>query len=156
MWLVFTSRTSMVRGGFYEATTQHIETLPIPDATDAQKQTIADLAQTCQQTAEEICRLTRKFLSLLCAEFTLDRPNTKLQKWHDLNFTQFLGELTKHKITPTLTQKSEWMDLFDTQRAKIKTLQTSLIQAERDINHHVYTLYNLTPDEITLIESLHA
>lgn len=52
LWTVFTGMTNYVSGGYYEATAQHVEKLPIPAATEAQKQAPCALAIKSQAAAE--------------------------------------------------------------------------------------------------------
>jgi len=151
-WFIITSLCPFVRGGFYEARIQYIKTLPIASPDKTQRESISSLAEQCQTAAEELHVLTTKFLTLLSTEFTLDKLSTKLGQWHNLDFAEFLKELKKKKTTLTLTQKSEWMDHFDQQKTNAQKLKDTLATLEHDINKHVYALYALTPEEISIIE----
>ena len=52
----------------------------------------------------------------------------------------------------SLTQKSEWMTHFETEKAKAIALKNQIDQIDREIDQMVYKLYDLTPSEIDLIE----
>ncbi|WP_439525199.1 TaqI-like C-terminal specificity domain-containing protein [Marivita sp.] len=56
IWFDFCSRTTAVRGGWREATAQHIEPLPMPPITDTAKTELSRLAEGASKAAQE--RLT--------------------------------------------------------------------------------------------------
>lgn len=91
-------------------------------------------------------------MTLLKTDFKLEKPSTKLEQWHSHDFAGFLDELKKKKIVPTLTQKSEWMDYFEKQKATAQSLKQTITKLEQELNQHVYSLYGLTPEEIQIIE----
>jgi len=152
LWFVLTGLTNAIRGGFLRLFTQHVETLPIPNASKDQKAAIGSLAEQCQKSAEELHALSTKFVALLKTDFKLEKSSTKLEQWHSLDFAGFLDELKKKKIVPTLTQKSEWMDYFEKQKATAQSLKQTITKLEQELNQQVYALYALTPEEIQIIE----
>jgi type I restriction-modification system DNA methylase subunit len=151
-WFIIKSLCPYVRGGFYEVRSQYIENLPIASPNKSQKEAIGSLAEQCQKAAEELYALSTKFLNLLKTDFKLEKPSTKLEQWHSLDFAGFLDELKKKKIVPTLTQKSEWMDYFEKQKTTAQSLKQTITKLEQELNQQVYALYALTPEEIQIIE----
>ncbi len=156
IWFIFTSLTTMMRGGFYEATTQNIEKLPIPDATDAQKAAIADLAQRCQQTAEAryaAQEAVRRRIPDLCSPERNAELNTKLTNWWTLDFAAFRAEIKKcFKAEIPLAARNEWEQWLAAERTKIADFSHTLDELETELNRQVYALFALTPEEIRLIE----
>jgi len=61
-WFVFSSFTTAVRGGFYEATAQHIEPLPIPAVTAAARGKIEQLVADCDEKAKRQYALQLAFV----------------------------------------------------------------------------------------------
>jgi type I restriction-modification system DNA methylase subunit len=158
LWLVFTGLTTMVRGGFYEATTQNIETLPIPPATDAQKAELAALAESAQAAAEERYRLqqdiTRRIPDLAPSGHPA-KLTERLKAWWDLpDFAAFRAEVKKaFKADIPLKERNEWENWISETRQQIHALTAKITALEAEINTRVYALFGLTPDEITLLES---
>jgi hypothetical protein len=75
------------------------------------------------------------------------------QHWWELDFTAFRAEVKKlFKNDIPLSERSDWESYFNTQRDIINNLTAQIELHEAAINRAVYVLFNLTPDEITLIE----
>jgi type I restriction-modification system DNA methylase subunit len=112
-WFVFKSLTTMVRGGFYEATTQNIEKLPIPPATPEQKTKISELAQRSQTLSEARYKLEND-TRLTISELGVKKLTQKLEKWWALDFQGLRDELKKSaKVEIELKKQTEWRNFFD-------------------------------------------
>ena len=90
----------------------------------------------------------------LCA---LDRDstlNTKLNDWWELdNFAAFRDEVKKlYKADIPLAERTQWEELFKKGKTEIERLDAEIARNEADINAIVYRLFDLTPDEIKLLE----
>jgi hypothetical protein len=155
-WFLFTSMTTMVRGGFYEATTQNINRIPIPKATSSQKKRIASLAESCQSRAELRYALQnglRKEIASLCPEGQNPRLNNKLKSWWLLSFDDFKKEIKKvYKYSMTLEQSMNWQGIFETYKQQIQQHSAELASTEARLNNKVYELFALDADEIDLLE----
>ena len=79
--------------------------------------------------------------------------NTKLEKWYDLSFADFSKELSKQKIKLSLQQESEWLQYFELEKQKAQTIKTELETTDNQINIMIYELYDLTVDEIAIVEA---
>ncbi len=158
LWMDFTSRTTAVRGGFYEATAQHIEPLPIPEASSVQKAELASLAEACQTAAEQRHALqqdlTRRIPDLAPAN-TEPKLTTKLKEWWGLpDFAAFRAEVKKAlKADIPLAERSQWEDWIARDKAEIARLTAEIKANEDRINAIVYELFDLTEDEIALLEA---
>lgn len=107
--------------------------------------------------------------SKFCENTTdIEKLSRKLESWHELSFSDFLKELTKaikatNKIRAkegqspiaelTRTVEFEWMELFESKKQKVLDLQEQIQQIEQEIDQMVYKLYDLTDDEIAIIEA---
>jgi type I restriction-modification system DNA methylase subunit len=153
IWFIFKNLTTMVRGGFYEATTQNIEKLPIPLATPEQKTHISKLAEQCQTLAEQRYTLEtnirRRFPDLGVVKLT-----QKLERWWLLDFKTVQDELKKsYKIDIPLKERGAWQAFLEEAKAEREQLATQLTLLEKELNTAVYALFNLTDEEINLIEA---
>ena len=79
--------------------------------------------------------------------------NKKLETWYNLTFGEFRKELEKQKIAIPIRELMDYQDLFDTNAAQIKELQTKINNTEKAIDKLVYALYDLTDEEIQIIEN---
>lgn len=157
MWWIFIGATSSIRGGFYEATTQRTSNFPIPTATEAQKTTIATLAETCQTLAEQRYQLQdtlRRQIITLCPKDQDPKLSTKLANWWELDFTDFKAEIKKvFKYALPVKESIDWEQALNRLKTDIETLSLTLATKERELNQAVYELFELTPDEIELLEA---
>jgi hypothetical protein len=79
----------------------------------------------------------------------------RLKSWWDLpDFAAFQTEIKKtFKADIPLKERNEWENWISETRQQIHALTAKITALESDINTRVYALFELTPDEITLLES---
>lgn len=165
VWYYLRSICSAMRGGEWrlELRVQYMETIPIPPATDEQKQVLASLAEACQTAAEARFKLqqaVRRRIPDLCPEDRRDengeaKLTNKLKNWWELpDFDAFQKEIKKtFKSEIPLRDRSDWEDWLATDRAKINALTAEIETKEAKINALVYELFELTDEEIELLEA---
>ena len=136
---------------------QNINRLPVPPATAPQKADISNLAQKCQELAEQRYTIENNFrrrLPDLCPPDRNAKLNNKLQNWWQLNFADFQKQIKKQFKKPIpLTERNDWQDYLENEKTKIATLNQQISQSEIELNQEIYHLFNLTPQEIQLIEA---
>lgn len=156
-WFIIKALCPFVRGQFYELRVQYIETLPIPNATDEQKAKIGELAKQCQQFAEQRYKkqqAVRWRIPDLCPDEQIAKLNTKLNNWWQLDdFQAFQAEIKKlFKTEIPLKQRNEWEEWLNEEKTAILDLTQQIEQLEHDVNQQVYKLFELTAEEIKLVE----
>jgi hypothetical protein len=113
-------------------------------------------------------KTTNGFLKYVISTYSLKKASRKLENWHELDFGDFIKELSKaikatnkerakESLEPikTLTKldEMEWMDAFETKKKEAQELKSQITQTEAEIDQLVYKLYDLTPGEINIIEN---
>ena len=90
----------------------------------------------------------------LCPRDRDPKLNTKLNDWWGLeNFAAFRDEVKKHyKADIPLSERTQWEELFNKGKTEIERLDAGIARNEAEINAIVYKLFDLTPDEIKLLE----
>jgi hypothetical protein len=63
-----------------------------------------------------------------------------------------LKELEKLKVRIGLADLPEWMAFFEAQKGKAQELKKQIENTDMQIDGMVYTLYDLTPDEVQIVE----
>jgi type I restriction-modification system DNA methylase subunit len=156
-WYLTTALAPPVRGGYFELRVQYIETLPIPNMTDSERSELRFCAMAAQSAAK-FClasesALTRRIPDL-CPPDRSPKLTEKLKNWWELaDFAAFRAEVKKtFKADIPLKERSEWEDLFTSGKTEITRLSAEIARHEAQINAIVYKLFDLTPDEITLLE----
>jgi hypothetical protein len=123
-----------------------------------QKTELAALAEACQAAAEQRYALqqalTRRIPDLAPAG-TEPKLTNKLKEWWELpDFAAFRAEVKKTlKADIPLAERSDWEDWIARDKAEIARLTAEIKANEARINTIVYELFDLTPDEIALLEA---
>lgn len=153
MWYLITSLCPFVRGGYYELRSYYIETLPIPPATADQKAHIGSLAQQCQTLAEQRYRLEMK-IQRRFNDLGVSKLNQKLEHWWQLDFQAFQAELKKsYKVEIALKQRDDWENYLADARQQYHEFNQQIASLEQELNAAVFALFQLTAEEIALLES---
>ena len=64
----------------------------------------------------------------------------------------FLRELKKKKVKLSLSEEAEWMDYFNEKKAEAQELKSKIDATDNEIDHLVYKLYDLTYDEVLIVD----
>lgn len=131
----------------------YLAKLPIPYADDKKQNVLIFNVDLMLNNNKELQEQSQKFQRTIQRKFELDELPKKLQDWYKLSYAEFIKELGKNKIKLSLTDEAEWEDYFTTESQKILTLKTQIDQTDKEIDHLVYELYNLTKEEIQIIEN---
>jgi hypothetical protein len=156
-WFFLVALAPQVIGGSREMRSQYIEALPIPNATDAQKAALSDLARACQSAAEaryQKQEALRRRIPDLCPAGVDPKLTKNLKNWWELkDFAAFRLEVNKtFKADIPLAERNTWEDWITRDKAAIATLSAEITALEAQINAHVYALFKLTEEEIRLLE----
>lgn len=101
---------------------------------------------------EKILGLNEKFSKRLKSNFSNIAFTTKLLNFSDFDFNSVIVELKKQKIELNLKQQDEWEEYFESYKKEIKALQYQRNQIDKEIDKMIYKLYNLTTEEIAIVE----
>jgi len=92
-------------------------------------------------------------------ELDLEKIPKKLQNFEELNFDEFVKEYKKAKklkFADKLEErnfKNEWKALFENDRQMALDLKSQIDTTDKEIDEMVYSLYNLTDDEIEIVKN---
>lgn len=141
--------------------------LPIKKLNDNNKEQYQHLAELTDNLIEFLNshkKQTNRFIKLITSMGNprglnpLKNPlkmtiNKKIEKWYEMSFGEFRKELAKQKIAIPIRELMDYQELFDTNASQIKELQAKIINTEKAIDKLVYALYDLTSEEIQVIEN---
>ena len=130
----------------------YMNELTLPLLNKCQQSIFIEKADIMLAKNKELYEMSGKFLALLKSEFWLKNSSNKLEQWYMLSFSQLVAELAKKKITLTLTQKAEWRDYFEKQKATAQVLRYTIDATDHEIDHMVYALYGLTDEELQIVD----
>jgi hypothetical protein len=155
-WFVLVGLSPSVRDRWHELRVQYVEQLPIPDIPPAARARLAALGQACTDAARERYEIQsavrRRILDLAPPERA--KLTGKLHDWHELDFASFMKEVTRaFRDDIPLKKRGEWEAYLGENAARVRDLSDRIVAAEREIDQIVYSLFDLTPDEIRLLEA---
>ena len=137
-------------GGYYRYNARNISAIPIVNTKDDHIMSSGQLRYKLTLQTEE---LTSKFIRTLQRKFEIDKLSKKLENWHELTYAEFVKELGKQKIKMSLGDEAEWEDYFLAEQIKAQQLLAEIEHTDSEIDQMVYKLYELTDDEIAIIEA---
>lgn len=157
-WFFFTGITTIFRGGYFRMKNQFLEPLPIPHASSAEKAALDLLTRATQSAAEkrhELQQAITRRIPDLAADPANAKLTAKLKEWWNLpDFAAFQKEVEKAlKARIPLQERNDWENWITASRAEIHALTAEIARLESEINAKVYALFDLTPDEIALLEA---
>lgn len=92
------------------------------------------------------------------SQYSIEKLPKKLQNWYELDFKDFIKELNKaikkaggEKLTKS--DEMDWMQTFEDKKAEVLKIQSEIDTTDKEIDQMVYDLYELTPEEIQIVEN---
>lgn len=130
----------------------YIDELPIKNIPLEKQQSFIEKADKMLSLNKELQDLSQKFQRMLLRKFELEKLSTKLQEWYLLDFSDFIKELKRLKVKLSLSQESEWEEYFLEEKSKAIAVDSEIKNTDKEIDSMVYRLYDLTDEEIKIIE----
>ena len=148
-----TNVCTTLQGGFYDFRRDKISTIPIHNNFNSYEAKIGKISQDLIQLVQDLELTNSKFYRSLERKFALTELPKKLQDWYLLSYVEFIKELGKKKIKLSLSEEAEWEIYFTTEAQKATELKTQIAKTDKEIDQMVYQLYDLTEEEISIIEN---
>ncbi len=155
-WFFLSSVTNIARGGYLRLRSDFVEQTPIAAIPKREHARITRLSNTCTDNAAARLSIesavAHRILDLAPSEQR--RLSRKLEEWCDLDFGGFRAEVERvfHAEIP-IRKRAEWEKYLAENAAEVKRMTAEIEAAEREIDAIVYRLFDLTPDEITSLET---
>jgi hypothetical protein len=151
-FLFLSNVCTTLQGGFFDFRRDKVLQIPISQKTDLNDLGIGKTAELQQINNTLFQDLTQKFQRTLERKFALTELPKKLQDWYLLSYAEFIKELAKKKIKLSLNEEAEWETYFTTEAKKVLELKAQIAKTDKEIDQMVYALYELTEDEIKIVE----
>lgn len=155
-WFFFSAVTNIARGGFLRLRTEFVERLPIP-IFGRLKKAVADHVTLALDLAAKRLAIQSELRHRVLADLVppeKQKLTRKLENWPALDFAAFRDEIKRaYKKEIPVKERGEWESFLAEKSAEVKKLTAEIEQAEREIDAIVYRLFDLTPDEIRLLEA---
>lgn len=140
------------KGLFPKILVNDVRNLPLVNISLEKQQPFIEKADKMLSLNKELQDLSQKFQRMLLRKFDLEKLSTKLQEWYLLDFSDFIKELKRLKVKLSLSQESEWEEYFLEEKSKAIAIDSEIKNTDKEIDYMVYRLYDLTDEEIKIIE----
>jgi hypothetical protein len=159
IWFFLFGEAAQMRGGQWrlELRTQYIETIPVALKKMKDRSSLAALGKKCQETRvklDGIIQSTRHRVLEDMRASSNSNLTPKLREFWTLDFATFRAGVKKAFRTEIpVKERDGWEKYLAEKSAEVIALTAQIGAAEREIDAIVYKLFDLTPDEIKLLES---
>jgi hypothetical protein len=141
-------------GGYIEVKPQYFEQIPIPKITEADQKPLHDKTEIVLILNKEFQEVIYGFQRTIRRKFAKEDMSAKLQSWYLLSYSEFIAELGKKKVKLSLSDETEWESYFLQESTKALDIKNRIEITDKEIDQMVYKLYDLTDEEIRIVESL--
>lgn len=137
---------------FAQVKTVNVKKLPIKNISLEEQKPFIEKADTMLELNKELQNKIKKFKNRLSSNLDLKEFSKKIESFYELSFKEFLKELGKQKIKLSLSQQDEWEEYFEDYKNSILEIKQKISQTDKEIDLMIYKLYELTEEEIKIIE----
>ncbi len=147
------------KGLFPKILINDVRNIPLVETTLENQTPFIDKANLMMSLTKELQSVNNKFTTYFCGQYKIEKLSNKLEQWYILDFADFVIELNKIIKTVKgvpLTKKDEfdWIDLFNENKQKAQALKSQIDSTDKEIDQLVYKLYDLTEEEIAIVEKV--
>lgn len=135
----------------------YIDPLPIKSVSLEKQNVFIHKVDNLLEKSKIFSNYTNKFTRYTKSSFSINVLSRKLQKWYELHFTDFISEVNKiikksggNKLSKM--DEMDWMEVFESKKAEAQQLKSEIDKIDSEIDQMVYDLYDLTADEIKIVE----
>ena len=129
------------------------DNFPIVKISIENQQKFVEKADLMLDLNQKLYSKSEKFIKRIKSNTEIEKLSNKLKTFYNFDFKTFIKELKKKKIKLTFKQQDDWEEYFDSYKTEINDLQIQISQTDNEIDQMIYELYELTDEEIGIIEN---
>jgi len=151
----FYYRKKNSQGGdiFPQVRISSVENLPIKITSQGMQNRIIENAKTMLVLNKSLYEEQVSFFNTIKEEKHIQRIPSSLNSIDEISFEQFKNVLKAVKVEFKLgDDNNQWRDYFKTTVEKISQIKVEIKKVDKQIDQLVYELYELTPEEIVIVE----
>ena len=133
---------------------EYLKQVRFPNLSIEEQKPLIDLADKMLSLHSTLQTKRNRFLHRLQENMPDIKINGTLENFDLYDFPKFVSELKKQKIKLTLVQQDEWEEYFNHYKQECNALVNEITAADSKIDELVYQLYNLTEEEIKVVENI--
>jgi type I restriction-modification system DNA methylase subunit len=162
-WYHNTTSPKAKKGLFPKILVNDVKNLPIKEISKENQQHLIVKADKMLELNQQLQEKKYKFLNRVKDNLNIGlKPDVnksaeikiskKLKTFYNNDFKTFVSELKKQKVKLSLVQQDEWEEYFYSYKTEINQLQAEINRTDKEIDQMVYDLYELTEEEIKIVE----
>ena len=137
----------------YYTSPDELKLMPIKNLTFENQSIFISLVEEIMDLNKKLSDEIYSFQKWLKRTFEIKNLSNKLEKYYELDFEEFLKEIKKKKVDIKQRKTQELLEEeFLGSLGLIQDLQRAIKETDEKINQLVYELYELTEEEINIIE----
>ena len=144
--------TNATKDDFSQITLSDIRSLPIKIISPEEQKPFIRLTDIMLSKNKELQEIQKEFTTLLVSDFKIEKLTEKLEDWYLLDWSAFSNELKKKKIVLEEEQEVKWLKRFERMKKEALTIKAVIDSTDKEIDILVYRLYDLTFDEVKIVE----
>lgn len=144
--------SSLQRDDFPAFSLTDFKEFPIPIVSPSEQYHFVNLVNSMLALNKNLQAKRNRFYHRLKDNFEDIKITGALETFDLLEFKEFIRELGKQKIKLSLVQQDEWEEYFGQYKLECNAISEQISDTDKQIDRLVYQLYNLTEDEIAMIE----
>ncbi len=142
-----------VRKMFPKIILNDLRKFPFKQLSEENQQPFIEKADLMLSLNKELQKKKNNFLNSLKEEKNIEKITKKIDAFYNFEYDILKKELSKQKVKFALgNENNEWREYFNTAKQKINKLQNQINQTDKEIDKMVYELYELTDEEIEIVE----
>lgn len=133
---------------------QDLRLFPVCITTSENKKSLSEKAERMIVLNKSLQEETKKAIGLIELEYKPKKISQNITSFYTLGLNPFIEELEKQGVKLSLTQKEDLISWYKTKSDQLNKIKSEIDTLDRQIDQEVYKLYNLTPEEIQIIEGV--
>jgi len=135
-------------------TSSAVNSLPFPDISQLNGNFFEKNVKKLISLINKKSILLKKTVNFIKDEYQVKTQITKLNKLDGLGWNEFMEIIIKNKVQLDINKREELSVWFKAKQNDLRELQNQINSVDNQINREVYRLYELTNEEIQIIEDL--
>ncbi len=146
-WWLISKYCTQIQNG-YQLIWKYFGQIPVPQSNNE----LSSQADKMLALNKELQTKVERFIKRIQSNLEIEKTTKNLQQFYNFDFKTFLKELKKQKVKLSLSEQDEWEDYFEQYKTEINNIQKQINQTDKEIDRMVYELYELSPQEIEVVE----
>jgi type I restriction-modification system DNA methylase subunit len=131
-----------------------LKEIPIKSVSKQTQQPFIEKAELMLTLNKALQIEKQNFINSLKEDKGVVKITRAIECFNELEYDAFKKEILKQKVKISLgNENNQWREYFNTTKQKANELQNQINQTDREIDRMVYELYELTEEEIEIVEN---